>query len=48
MTGTTCPLCGGSMEEDITTGDVTCDCCYLIIRYGGTYDYSLYNEAKEG
>ena len=48
MSGTVCPLCGGNMYEDMYTGDISCDCCHLIIRYDGTYDYSLYNELRDG
>lgn len=48
MSGTICSICGGDMVEDMCTGDMTCDCCGLIIRYDGTYDYSLFNELHEG
>lgn len=47
MSGTICSLCGGDMVEDMQTGDMTCDCCGLIMRYDGTYDYSLFNELQE-
>lgn len=48
MSGTICPICGGDMVEDMQTGDMACDCCGFIIRYDGTYDYSLFNELQEG
>lgn len=44
MSGTICPICGGDMVEDMQIGDMTCDCCGLIIRYDGTADYSLFYE----
>ena len=47
MNGVTCPLCGGDMGEDMQTGDMTCDCCGYIMRYGGGADYSLYYELQE-
>lgn len=48
MSGVICPFCGGDMVEDMHTGDMTCDCCYLTVRYDGTYDYNLFNELQEG
>lgn len=48
MTGAVCPLCGGEMHEDMYSGDSTCDCCDLIVKYDGMEDYSLFNGLLEG
>lgn len=48
MSGVTCPLCGGDMVEDMQTGDMTCDCCGLIVKYDGMEDYSLFSKLLEG
>lgn len=46
MSGVTCKLCGGDIEE-ITGGDgAQCDTCGFIIRSDGSEDYSKI-EAEE-
>lgn len=47
MSGITCPLCGGDMEEQTGFDGVSCDCCGFIIRSDFTYDYSVFNELHD-
>lgn len=40
MTGVTCPLCGGDIEEISEIDGAQCETCGFRIRSDGTYDYS--------
>lgn len=40
MTGATCPLCGGDMNEVYGFDGCLCDTCFFVIRSDGSPDYS--------
>lgn len=40
MSGITCKLCGGDMEEIIGGDGVQCETCGFIIKSDGSKDYS--------